>query len=225
MNVLQHESGYLSDTEIVEKIRKGEKAFFEVLIRRYNSLLYKIARSYGFGHEDAEDLMQETHVAAFLHLKTFRAEASYKTWLTKIHLHHCYHKTNSKYSKHEDLPDDKFGSHGQEQQMPMTAQDAEKRIINRELGKLLQVSLGKIPLIYRNVFVLREIEGFNVTETAELLNITPVNVKVRLNRAKALLQKSLEAFYPAAELYEFHEVHCDKIVRRVFEQIATSEKI
>jgi RNA polymerase sigma-70 factor (ECF subfamily) len=67
--------------------------------------------------------------------------------------------------------------------------------------------------------VLREVQGFSVAETAELLGITPVNVKVRLNRAKSLLQKQLEQFYTANEIYSFNLIYCDNIVKRVFDEI------
>jgi RNA polymerase sigma-70 factor (ECF subfamily) len=69
------------------------------------------------------------------------------------------------------------------------------------------------------VFVLREVEGFSVAETAELLQISETNVKVRLNRAKALLQKGIEQYYSHPEIYSFNLIYCDAIVQRVFEKI------
>jgi RNA polymerase sigma factor (sigma-70 family) len=220
MKTSQNIISYASDEELVEKILGGETMHFEALIRRYNPLLYKIARSYGFNHHDAEDLMQESHVAAFLYLETFRKEATYKTWLTRIYLNRCHRKLNDGYLQHEELSDDFFTP--QTVSMPTSAEREEpaNKLINKELGRVLEKSLQQIPLAYRSVFVLREIEGFSVAETAELLGITQVNVKVRLNRAKAMLQKQLEKFYSAADLYAFHLIYCDKIVRNVFEQIA-----
>ncbi|HEU4632710.1 MAG TPA: sigma factor-like helix-turn-helix DNA-binding protein, partial [Flavisolibacter sp.] len=95
----------------------------------------------------------------------------------------------------------------------------EQVVVNRELAVVLEKSLQAIPLMYRTVFVLRVIEGFSVAETAELLGITDVNVKVRLNRAKALLQRQIEQFYTNAELYSFNLIYCDSLVARVFEKI------
>src|SRR5215210_5904125 len=91
-----------SDEVIIGKILAGEKALFEVLIRRYNQLLYTTARSFGLNHQDAEDMIQESHVAAFTHLAGFKMKASYKTWLTKIHIHKCYHKLNYGALKYEN---------------------------------------------------------------------------------------------------------------------------
>ncbi|HEY0356215.1 MAG TPA: sigma factor-like helix-turn-helix DNA-binding protein, partial [Flavisolibacter sp.] len=92
-------------------------------------------------------------------------------------------------------------------------------LAKKELSGMIEFSLQQLPLMYRMVFVLREMEGFNVAETAELLSISTVNVKVRLNRAKAMLQKQLEKLYSSAELYEFNLVYCDGMVQRVFDRI------
>ena len=79
--------------------------------------------------------------------------------------------------------------------------------------------MKNIPGIYRTVFILRVVEGFSVAETADLLDITPTNVKVRLNRSKALLQKEIEQFYSRSEVYSFNLVYCDRIVSRVMEKV------
>ncbi|RYY95880.1 MAG: sigma-70 family RNA polymerase sigma factor, partial [Chitinophagaceae bacterium] len=202
--------GYVSDEVLVQRVRSGELLLFELLIRRYNPLLYKIARSYGFGHEDAEDLMQETHVAAYTGLPGYRGAASYKTWLTRIHLNKCYRRQQERHVEHLE-PVALEAVSGQS--------DANRDIARRELTRFLEESLQALPLIYRSVFVLRELEGFSVAETADLLGITAVNVKVRLNRCKTLMQKGLEGRYSSAELYEFHLKYCDRIVYYVFAKI------
>lgn len=222
MEKWKHRTAYTPDEVIVQKLLEGETALFEILIRRYNPLLYKIARSYGFNHQDAEDLMQESHFAAYSGMKSFRKEASYKTWLTKIHLNQCYHKMNSGHKKYES-PADEITDQSMVMHTSVGKTDTEKRVLNKELATLLEDSLQRLPLPYRNVFVLREIEGFSVAETADLLELTPVNVKVRLNRAKAMLQKQLENYYSTADIYDFHLMYCDKIVQHVFERIAAAD--
>jgi RNA polymerase sigma factor (sigma-70 family) len=224
MESLQHKISYASDEEIIAKILDGENMLFEVLIRRYNPLLYKIARTYGFHHHDAEDLMQDSHFSAFQYLKRFRGEASYKTWLTRIHLNGCYQKLNKSQRDYDELTEASLADQQVISHTTALHQQTEQKVINNELREVLETSLQRIPLIYRSVFVLREIEGFNVTETSQLLSITPVNVKVRLNRAKTMLQEQLEKFYSTADLYEFHLRYCDKITRVVFDRIATSQQ-
>src|SRR5947208_2242392 len=81
-----------TDTEVVAKIVAGEIALYEIIIRRYNAYLFKIGRSYGYNHHDTEDLMQETYLSAYANLGQFEHRASFKTWLVKIMLNHCYQK-------------------------------------------------------------------------------------------------------------------------------------
>src|SRR5919112_1985643 len=90
-----------SDSVVIEKVINGDVAMFEMLIRRYNSVLYKIGRIYGFNHQDTEDLMQDTHVAAYMQLKNFQQRSSYKTWISKIMLNKCLYKLKYGYFKKE----------------------------------------------------------------------------------------------------------------------------
>ena len=208
----------LDEEELIKKIVDGDKTLFEVLIRRYNSVLYKLARCYGFSHQDAEDIMQETHVSAYTNLKNFQHKASYKTWVSKILIHKCVYKLSYGYFKNEHPGTNEMN----DQAKPVFNQSrmgTEKTILNKELSKVLEKSLEEIPLTYRTVFILREVEGFSTNETAELMNSTPVNVKVRLNRAKTLLQKKLEGFYSSTDIYEFNAIFCDALVKRVINQI------
>jgi RNA polymerase sigma factor (sigma-70 family) len=207
-----------SEEEIIHKIVDGEMALFEVLIRRYNPILYKIARSYNFNHDEAQDLLQDTHIAAYQNLKKFESRSSYKTWIAKIMVNKCLYKLSygsSKYEVSHQITD--------ENSQPMFSskkQSTEANVLNRELSNILEKSLEKIPVHYRTVFILREVEGLSIAETAEMLNLTPVNVKVRLNRAKTLLQKELEKHYSKAQLYDFNLIYCDSVVKNVFEVIS-----
>ena len=169
MESISENTGLNSDAEIIRKIILGDTAVFEILIRRYNPVLYKIARSFGFNHQDAEDLMQEAHVAAWLHLKDFQHLASYKTWLSRIMVNKCLYKLKFGYFKNEVPASDQMGEHT----MPFFMQhnqSAVNDLAKKELSGIIEFSLQQIPMMYRLVFVLREIEGFNVAETAQLLN-------------------------------------------------------
>jgi RNA polymerase sigma factor (sigma-70 family) len=203
-----------SEQEIIARIVGGEMALFEVLIRRYNAILYKIARSYDFDHEEAKDLLQETHIAAYQNLDKFEGRSSYKTWIVKIMVNKCLYKLSygsNKYERSNSMADE-----NSEPMFTSKKQNTESQVLNNELSHILEKSLEKIPVHYRTVFLLREVEGLSVAETAEMLNLTPVNVKVRLNRAKNLLQKELETYYSKAQLYDFNLIHCDSVVENVF---------
>lgn len=212
-----------SDIDIIRLILEGETPLFELLIRRNNTALYRIAKSFGFNHQDSQDIMQDVHVAAYLNLAKFRGESTYKTWISRMMANKCMYKLNYGYHKYEHPteqvpePQQIILEHMKEIQ-PDTLTD------NRELAVILEKSLQNIPVIYRTVFVLRETEGFSTEETAQLLNITPVNVKVRLNRAKALLQKEIQGFYQHADIYSFNLVYCTALVEKIFADIKKLEE-
>lgn len=205
------------EKEIISKILDGEKALFEVLIRRTNSTLYKIARMYGFNHQDSEDLMQETHVSAFQNLNSFAYRSSYKTWISKIMIHKCMYK--SKYGYQAKEINEIINDNAQPMHTSDIKTTTDNTVNNNELSKILENSIQQLPLIYRSVFLLREIEGYSVLETAELLGISEVNVKVRLNRARVMMQKELETYYNRTEIYSFHLKYCDALTQKVMAKL------
>ena len=92
MQNLSEQTAVATDEFIIEKMLNGDLSSFEILIRRYNPVLYRIARGYGFNHQDAEDLMQDVHVIAYTKLATFEGRSTYKTWISRIMVHKCLYK-------------------------------------------------------------------------------------------------------------------------------------
>jgi RNA polymerase sigma factor (sigma-70 family) len=105
------------------------------------------------------------------------------------------------------------------QQLTTDTQTPFKKVLNSELKNILQEAIQKLPEKYRTVFIMREIENMNVAETQECLDLSEVNVKVRLNRAKALLRNSLSTYYKKEEILHFHLTRCDRIVDNVMKGI------
>jgi len=204
------------DKGIIQKILDGEPALFEILIRKYNSCLYKTGRSYNYNHEDTQDLMQDTFIDAYTQLAKFGFRSSFKTWLIKIMLNNCY-KKKQKFAYKNEMSNE-INDHA----MPMFSSrqtDTGKRVLNRELSHVIEEALEQVPEDYRLVFSLREMSGLNVKETAETLGITETNVKARLSRAKAMLRNEIEKSYSAEEIFEFNLVYCDAMVSRVMSEI------
>lgn len=204
------------EAEVIERIINGEKSLYEVIVRRFNPYLYKIGRSYNYNHEDTQDLMQETFMDAYKNLLHFEGRSDFKTWIIRIMLNNCYRKRKKLSLKNEVTQDTDDNS------TPMftsSNNDTDKIVQNRELGHIIENALGKIPFDYRIVFSLREINGLNVSETASLLNISESNVKVRLNRSKAMLRAEIEKTYTAHELFEFNLIYCDAMVKNVLNKI------
>lgn len=208
----------LSDIEIISRILAGKPAFYEIIVRRYNSYLYKVGRSYSYPHSDVEDLMQETYIQAYIHLKSFENRSSFKTWIVKIMLNLCYHKKQKvSFQKETSIQtdtEDKFSAMFNRQYS-----DANKTVFNRELKHILEDAVCKIPEAYRTVFTLRELNGMSVNETSEALKITESNVKVRLNRAKAMLQNEIKKSYSTEDIFEFNLIYCDGMVEKVMAAI------
>ena len=210
------QSEKLTETEIILRIINGEKALYEIIVRRFNPHLYKIGRSYNYTHQDTQDLMQETFIDAYKNLFQFEGRADFKTWIIRIMMNNCYRKRSKSSFKNEIMQD---ANEYATPMFPNRNNDTDKIIQNRELARIIESALGKIPFDYRMVFSLREINGLNVAETAEMLNITEANVKVRLNRAKTMLRGEIENTYSANELFEFNLIYCDAIVENVMKKI------
>jgi RNA polymerase sigma-70 factor (ECF subfamily) len=212
----------LTDAEAIQKILGGDTTLYELLIRRYNPVLYKTGRSYGYYHHDVEDIMQECFISAYTHLAKFRGESTFKTWLIKIMLNQCYQK-GQKSSFRNEITGHRVTD---ETHTPMFSNqtDTYKSVANRELSHVIEKAVEQIPLDYRMVFTLREMNGLSVAETAEALGISEGNVKVRLNRAKGMLRQQIEKMYSAEEIFEFNLVYCDAIVNRVMAKINGPEE-
>jgi len=206
-----------SDLEIIEKINDGDAKLFEILIRRYNPFLYKIGRTYRYNHQDTEDLMQDAYINTFFSLKKFEHRSSFKTWITRIMLNLCYQRKHKLSFKNEITGDDIQNE--KSNIMFHQSTNNEKITVNKELGRVLENAIHEIPEDYRIVFSLRELNGLSVAETAEALDISQGNVKVRLNRAKAMLQREIKKMYSPEEIFEFNLIYCDGMVDRVMAKI------
>jgi len=203
----------LTEVEIINRILNGDKPLYEIIVRRFNSYLYKVGRSYNFNHEDTQDLMQDTYVDAFKNLSQFEQRSNFKTWIIKIMLNNCYRR-KQKFSFKNEFTNETIN----ENVTPMFSNSnnyTEKQIHSRELGSIIETSLSRLSEDYRMVFSLREINGLSVAETAEMLNISEPNVKVRLNRAKTMLRTEIEKSYSAEELFEFNLCYCNPFTERV----------
>jgi len=207
-----------SDLEIIAKINDGEVKLYEILIRRYNPFLYKIGRSYRYNHQDTEDLMQDAYVNAFFNLKKFENRSSFKTWFTRIMLNLCYQKKQKLSYKNEIVGDDIQNE--KSKILFHQSSNNEKIAVNKELGHVLENAIQQIPEDYRIVFTLRELNGLSVAQTAEALDISESNVKVRMNRAKGMLQKEIKKMYSPEEIFEFNLIYCDAMVDKVMSRIS-----
>jgi|SRR5687768_606585 len=209
----------LSEKELINRIKQGETELFEIIIRRLNPFLYKIGRSYGYEHHDVEDLMQESFIAAYINLEKFEARSTFKTWITRIMLNGCYRKSQKHSSQLEKTVENLENMVQTPVFQSESSNDLNNKLMKKEVREVVETALLKLPVDYRLVFSLREMNDMNTAETAALLNITESNVKVRLNRAKVMLRNKIEKMYSREDIFEFNLVYCDKIVNNVMGKI------
>ena len=210
----------LSDDEVVARVLAGETSIFEIVMRRYNQRLYRVARAILRNDGEAEDVMQDAYVRAFEHLDQFAGRAKFSTWLTRIAVHEALarQRRENRYQELEPMSDNDGDPMDGLASMALTP---EEQVSNSEIRSLLEKAVETLPDAYRTVFVLRDIEEMSTTDTANALEISEENVKVRLHRARALLRKTLydRAGMERKEAFNFHAVRCARVVKNVFERI------
>lgn len=210
----------ISDEDVVRRIRSGETELYEILMRRYNQRLYRVARSILRNEAEAEDVMQEAYVRAYEHLDQFAGTAKFSTWLTKIAVYEALGRLR-RYRRMENVESHTNGELPFVTQLPASTPTPERQSYDRELRLVLEHAIDTIPDHFRSVFVLRVVEGLSVAETAEALQVSVETVKSRFHRARRLLRKALHhrAGILSADLFPFHLSRCDRVVEGVFQRI------
>jgi len=206
-----------SDEEVVKRVLDGETALYELLMRRHNQRLYRVARAILRDDAEAEDVMQDAYVRAYQNLASFEGRAKFVTWLTRIAVHEALTRSRRRLRFQAFDPADE--SNGEIMQSPPSStRSPEQQAYDRELAAVLEKAVLSLSEDHRLVFVLRDVEGMTTEETAHCLNLTEENVKVRLHRARAGLRKRLYrvAGATASRCFQFHAVRCDRVVKNVF---------
>ena len=171
------------DYELIKAIQSGRKDLFAELVKRYERSLYNFGRKMCAESRDAEDVVQETYLNVFKYLDDFRYETKFKNWLYRIATSTCIKKRRkSKFAPERELSLDEFLPQDEtmvDQQIPAWATLPLDQVLNEELSRTLKEAIVQVPEKYRVVLVLRDIEGFSTEESAQILNLTPANIKVR----------------------------------------------
>jgi len=208
----------IGDMELAMRVAARDGAAFELLMRRHNRRLFRIARSVLRGDADAEDALQESYMAAYRAIGSFRGDSSLATWLSRLVLNHCLSRRRRE-QRREDIvsivPD------GEGDIVEADFETPDRSMVRSELRTLLQRKVDELPDAFRTVFVLRCIEEMSVEETAELLAIPEATVRSRHFRARGLLRESLAQDVDLAEqgLMGFGGEHCDRVVAKVLASI------
>lgn len=210
----------LSDEEVVERVLAGETALFEILMRRYNQRLYRVARAILTDDGEAEDVMQDAYVRAYSHLDQFARRSSFSTWLTRIAVYEALARARRGRRLVRIDDPDRRGEHAMRDPRS-TENGPEQQAIQRDLRSALETAIGALPESYRSVLMLREVEGMSTAETAECLGISEALTKTRLHRARAAMRREMESRSREvlAGSFSFHLSRCDRVVAAVFARI------
>jgi RNA polymerase sigma-70 factor (ECF subfamily) len=187
------------DFELIRAINSGQYDRFPDLVKRYEQKLYNFNLRMCRDAADAEDIVQETFLNVFKYLKDFRYETKFKNWLYRVAASTCIKKRRkSKFAPQRELSLDEFYPQSEAEvsdQVPAWAQMPLDKVLSNELLDKINEAIVTLPEKYRLVIVLRDIEGFSTAETAQILNLSDANVKVRLHRARLFLRDKLKGYF------------------------------
>jgi RNA polymerase sigma-70 factor, ECF subfamily len=181
------------EAQMIAAILAGDTQLYHQLIRPYERSVYKMALSYMKNEADAEDVAQEAFLKAFHHLASFRSESKFSTWLVGIALNEARSRLRRDGVLRMDSLDDttEDGGHTHPAILRDWREVPSEALERKEVRQMLQKAITGLPEKYREVFILRDVEEMDIFETAAALSITVANVKVRLHRARLMLQKQL----------------------------------
>jgi RNA polymerase sigma-70 factor, ECF subfamily len=208
-----------TDEEVVSRVRGGDTVLYEIIMRRYNQRLYRVARAILRDDAEAEDVMQDAYVRAYQHLDQFAGRALFSTWLTRIAVHEALSRLRLR-NRNQQLDDT-----GQDGEISMniveTSPDPEQSASRAELSQLLEEALLDLPEQYRTVVMLRDVEGMSTEETATALDLTEDNVKIRLHRGRAMARGWIveRVGAKAKNAFPFMGVRCDRVVPSVLARL------
>lgn len=211
----------VNDAELARRIACGDEAAFETLMRQYNGGLFRVARAIVKNDADAEDVLQEAYLAAYRRIGDFRADAKLSTWLTRIVINQALASLRSRRRARVVVP---FGDLDAEERIRSEREECgepgaspEQSATRGDIRHLLEQKIDELPVAFRTVFVLREVEDLSVEETAGCLSIPEATVRSRLFRARGMLRESLARDLDTAtgDVFHFGGERCDRIVAGV----------
>ncbi len=213
------------DASLVARIVGDDQAAFETLMRRNNSRLFRVARAILRDDSEAEDTLQDAYLDAYRHISEFRGGAQLGTWLTRIVVNHSLMRLRKQKRDRVIVPiGDRHPSESDRPEAEMAdlrTESPSSATLRAEIRTILERRIDELPVAFRTVFVMREVEDMSVAQTAECLSIPPATVRTRLFRARALLREALARDIDRAtiDVFGFAGARCDRIVARVLERM------
>lgn len=216
------------DAALAALAAQGDQDAFARIMRRYNQRLYRLAVSVMGDASEAEDVLQESYVRAFYALSTYAGTGSLGGWLARIVRNEAIDRVRSRDSRRSHVAiEAELGGQSEEDETNVAQDplqsltDPQALAANADLRRLLERAIRGLPEQFRSAFVLREVEGLSVEETAEYLGIPSATVKTRDHRARNLLRAYLKENVDATipQTFPFLGARCDRLVERVLQRL------
>jgi RNA polymerase sigma-70 factor (ECF subfamily) len=213
------------DTELAARIAGRDQGAFEMLMRRHNGKLFRVARSILKDDADAEDAVQEAYLEAYRHIGEFRGGAQLSTWLTRIVINQALMRVRKQKREHVVLSfNDRRApapETGEADVADARTESPSSAALRAEIRRLIERRIDELPVAFRTVFIMREVEDMSVEQTAACLSIPPATVRTRLFRARTLLRESLarEIDMATLDVFGFAGERCDRIVATVLDRV------
>lgn len=206
----------VSDATAIQAVIGGDRAMFEIIVRRYNTQLYRVGMAYLHDHAQVEDAMQNTYLKAFLNLSRFHGHAAFSTWLTRIMINECLmiHRRRKQFIL-QNIDDPATAADREALHAPPTPEP----LHNEEIKAVLEHAVQTLPRTHRAVYLLREVQQLSTAETAQCLGLSEDNVKVSLHRAREGLKARLLQSAAGVELFDYPACHCDPMTAQVMHAI------
>ncbi|ABF40788.1 sigma-24, ECF subfamily [Candidatus Koribacter versatilis Ellin345] len=207
-----------SDQEIIERVLAGDSPAYELLMRRYNQRLYRLIRSVLRDDAEAEDVMQEAYLRAFRNLSQYEGRSTFSTWIGHI----AVNEALARLSKASRLEYKDLNDPAATPDIADVAPTPEAQSASGETQRLLERAIMTLPLRYRSVLMMHDVEDMTTADTAAMLELTEATVRVRLHRARALVRRKLFALVGATSTsaFQIQAPRCDRVVANVLRRIA-----
>ena len=188
------------DEALLFRAQAGEMDAFESLVERHQDRVYGLALRMTRSEADAAEITQDTFLAAYQHLKTFRGEAAFGSWVHRIAANHALMRLRHQRVVAEaetELQGPEFNERGSHLEYPQSdwSRRADEKILDAELGEAIRQATDQLPAGYREVFLLKDVEGMSYEEIAAMMDVSVPAVKSRLHRARLALREAIDKFY------------------------------
>ena len=183
-----------TDLVLIKRFREGDIDAFEELIERYQTKVFNLAMRFTRNQEDSEEVLQDVFTTLYRRLDSFQGKAAFSSWLYRIVVNAAFMKLRKRKQQTIIYFDDLKREQNISEEH-LLIQRSDNISSNHELREVLQNAINKLPLQYRAVFVLRDIDGLSNEAVSEILSLSVPAVKSRLHRSRLMLRRRLQRYY------------------------------